>query len=204
MGFVDFLIFLFTSQESFDERYNQDYLRQKQEQQELAFAKANEPRNILAEKRSKYLEQGKQAYKNYEFSKAIAALEKAVETRYDDPETHFLLARIYALSEQAEPALEHLNVAVAFDLEQVERIRTEGDLAYLRIQPAYRTFEKNDFQLVQKLPIPKEDSLPLEDSHSLDLLEQLSKLEKLDRAESSPDVMFQQMEKQLKSRNEDE
>ena len=204
MGIVDFLIFLFTSRESFDERYNQEYLHQKRAQQELAFAKANEPRNILQEKRNQYLEQGKQAYKNYEFSKAIAALEKAAEIRYDDPETHFLLARIYSLSEQVEPALEHLNVAVAFGLEKVERIRTEGDLAFLRIQPAYRAFEQNDFQLVQELPSLAEDSLPLEDQRSTDLLEQLSRLEKADRVESDQGETFQQMEKQPKSRNEDE
>lgn len=202
MGVVDFLIFLFTSRESFDERYNQEYLQQKKYQQELAFAKANEPRSILQEKRGEYLEQAQKAYQNYEFNRAIKALEKAIEIKYDDSETHFWLARIYSLSERAQPALEHLNIAVAFGLEKEDRIRTEGDLAFLRIQPAYRTFEENNYQLEQKTPILDEETLDLEENHAPNLLDQLSRLEKeqLSKSEDLPEKMGQER----KSPNEDE
>jgi class 3 adenylate cyclase/TM2 domain-containing membrane protein YozV len=179
LGFVDFVIFLTSSRESFDEKYNQDALKQKkqqQRQQAMALAKAKEPKSRLQRQREKYLSAAKASVQNYEHDEAIPALLKAIEIKYDDPEAHFLLARSFSVTEEASKALEHLDIAVAFGLD-TDQIRTEGDLAFLRIQPEYIVFENNNFQLPKELPAPQEEILNLE-SGSSDLLDQLSRLEK--------------------------
>lgn len=196
LGFVDFLIFLSNSRYSFDERYNKDVIQQVQRQKE----KTNEPKNILQKQRAKLLEQAKVAYKNYEFDEAIEILVKAIEIKLDDPETHFFLARCYSVSENPTKAFEHLDLAVAFGFQDFDAIRTEGDLAFLRIQPEFTSFENNNFQFKKELPVPKEEYLDLEEPRSFDLLGQLSKLEKERQAGHLSEEEFKSREKQLKSR----
>ena len=204
LGFVDFLIFLTTSRANFDEKYNQEFLQQKQHQQEMATQKANDPRNILEKQRQQYLGQAQTAFRNYEFREAIKALIKAIEIKYDDAETHFFLARVYSLSEKGDKALEHLNIAVAFGFQEVDRIRTDGDLAFVRIQPEYLVFEKNNFQLTKELPIAKEDVLDLEETPSSNLLDQLAKLVKERQSGLLSEEEFKVKEQQLKARYVDE
>ncbi|HKK77031.1 MAG TPA: NINE protein [Saprospiraceae bacterium] len=201
LGVVDFLIFLSTSRARFDEKYNQEFIQQEQHQRKVARAKANDPRNLLSKQREKYLQQAQDAHKDYDYQKTIRALNKAIEIKYDDPETHFFLARVYSLAEQAPRALQHLDIAVAFGLE-VERIKTEGDLAFLRVQPEYLAFEQNNFHLPPEPVQVQEDYLDLQETNKPDLLGQLSRLEKeqLSKSEGLPEKMGQEQ----KSRNEDE
>ncbi|MCB0636242.1 MAG: NINE protein, partial [Lewinella sp.] len=144
LGFVDFLVFLSSSRASFDERYNSEVIEEEKHRQARARAKANEPRSILEKQRRQYLEQAQASYQNYEYEEAIEALLKAIEIKYDDPDTHFFLARCFSVTEEAAQALEHLDVAVAFGFRDFDRISTEGDLAFLRVQPAYRAFAQNN------------------------------------------------------------
>lgn len=199
LGVVDFLIFLSSSREHFDEKYNQVFIQQKKHQRKVAWAKANNPRNLLSKQREKYLQQAQQAHKDYDYQKAIRALNKAIEIKYDDPEAHFFIARIYSASEQASKALQHLDVAVAFGLE-VDRIRTEGDLAFLRIQPAYQAFEQNNFHLPKEPKRAQKDHLDLQETHPPDLLEQLSRLERERRAGHLSEEEFKAREQALKSK----
>ncbi len=175
LGFVDFLIFLAMSRDTFDEKYNKDVLLRKQHQQNIARAKANDPKRLLNKQRDEYVNKAQDAYQNYEYADAIKALLKAIEIKYDDPETHFFLARCYSVTEEAEKALNHLDMAVAFNLD-TERIKAEGDLAYLRVQPEYEVFEKNGYRLPRELPSPKDEVLELDDSMPADLLEHLALL----------------------------
>lgn len=204
LGFVDSLIFLSSSRASFDERYNPDLIQQQERQQARTRAKAHAPQIRLIQQRRKHLQQARAAYQNYEYQEAIAALTKAAEIKYDDPETHFFLARCYSVTEKADQALEHLDLAVAFGLQNVDRIRTEGDLAFLRVQPAYLAFEKNNFQRPKELPAPPADVLDLEDAKADDLLDQLSRLEQERRAGQLSEEEYQDQAQQLRARGRDE
>lgn len=204
LGFVDFLIFLTSSRANFDERYNKEMIQQEKRQRERAQTIANEPQSILQKQKSKYLQKAQAAYQNYEYEAAIEALVKAMEIQYDDPETHFFLARCFSVTEKAGKALEHLDVAVAFGFRNFDRIRTEGDLAFLRVQPAYRAFENNNFQLPKELPTPQEDILDLQNPRSSDLLDQLSRLEKERRAGHLSEEAYRERAQRLRSEGLDE
>ena len=102
-----------------------------------------------------------------------------MEIKYDDPKAHFLLARCYSILENADEAFAHLDVAVAFGLKDINRIKIHEDLAFLRIQPEYDDFVKNDFRLLEKLPTILKKEETARPSSDPDLLEQLNKLHKL-------------------------
>jgi class 3 adenylate cyclase len=204
LGFVDFLIFLSSSRANFDERYNKEVLTANQQQQQKARARASDPKAQLLKQRRKYLEEALAAHREYEYEEAIAATVKAIEIKYDDPKVHYFIARCYSLLEQADKALEHLDIAVALGFQPLERIRTEGDFAFLRIQPEYRTFEQNDFQLVRSDTAPQTETLDLQEPDAPDLLVQLSKLEKERLSGRLSQEEYQQREKELKARRIDE
>lgn len=199
LGFIDFLIFLSMSRDTFNERYNKEVFRQEQQQKEIARAKANDPKRLLNKQRKKYVDEAQAAYNDYDYTEAIEALLKAVEIKYDDPETHFFLARCYSVTEDAASALEHLDIAVAFGLPDPDRIKTEGDLAFLRIQPEYQVFEKNGFRLPKELPSPKVKDPELDESVPADLLDQLARLKKERLAGLLTEEEFKIREKQLRS-----
>jgi hypothetical protein len=106
-------------------------------------------------------------------------LKKAAEIKNDDPDIHFMLAQCYSLDEEAEKAILHLDAAVGFGLEDIEKINKHDDLAYLRMQPLFQSFKENDYRLPAEPLFPKAE--PAESSIDLepDLLEQLNKLQRL-------------------------
>ena len=105
---------------------------------------------------------------------------------------------------KSDKALEHLDLAVAFGFRDFDRIRTEGDLAFLRIQPEYTAFENNNFQRPKALPTPNEDVLDLQKPAFSDLLDQLARLEKERQAGLLSEEEYKDREKQLKSQRPDD
>lgn len=90
---------------------------------------------------------GVQKFKDYDYSGAIADFKKALEIEPRDVATHFNIACAYSISEQAELAFRHLDLAVQFGFNDFEKIREHDKLAYLRIQDEYEAFAKNGFRL---------------------------------------------------------
>jgi len=86
-------------------------------------------------------------FKDYDYEAAIEAFEKSIELNPRDVATHWNLACAYSLTEDVDKALYHIDRAVALGFTDFERIRTHDALAYVRIQPTYLEFEKNDFRL---------------------------------------------------------
>jgi class 3 adenylate cyclase len=200
LGFVDFLIFLTMSRNNFDEKYNKEVLHQTQHRENVARAKANDPKNLLNKQYKKYLAEAKEAYNDFEYDLSIKALLKAIEIKYDDPETHFFLAQCYSVTEKTERALHHLDIAVAFGLKDTQRIKTDGDLAYLRVQPEYEAFEQNGFQLPKELPSPQKEPTEPDESVPADLLDQLARLKKERDAGLLTEEEYVHREQQLKSK----
>lgn len=199
IGFIDFIAFLFMPQATFDAKYNQLAVEQEQAAIREKQAEARHPRQILQGQFEQYREKAMANYRNYDYDGAIGLLLKAIEIKYDDPEVHFLLACCYSVNEDAEKALSHLDVAVAFGLSDPGRIKAHGDLAYLRIQPAFEAFEQNGYRLAKELPPPSAEWLDPDDSGQPDLLEQLNQLQKQWRAGKLSDQEYRLRQEELKS-----
>jgi hypothetical protein len=93
-----------------------------------------------------------------------------------------------------------LDIAVAFGLKDTERIKTDGDLAYLRVQPEYEAFEQNGFQLPKELPSPQKEPTEPDESVPSDLLDQLARLKKERDAGLLTEEEYVHREQQLKSK----
>jgi TM2 domain-containing membrane protein YozV len=132
---------------------------------------------------SPYKASGIKKFKDYDYEGAIKDFSKVLEVNPRDIAIHFNIACAYSLTENAEKAFEHLDQAVSFGFSDFDRILNHDALAYIRVQDEFETFEKNKFQLTQRLEAPKETLLDTKKEQnpkiSGDLLEQLNKLGEL-------------------------
>ena len=132
---------------------------------------------------SPYKASGIKKFKDYDYVGAIKDFKKVLEVNPRDIAIHFNIACAYSLVENAEKAFEHLDKAVSFGFSDFDRILNHDALAYIRVQEEFETFEKNKFQLTQRLEAPKENLLDIKKEQnptiSGDLLEQLNKLGEL-------------------------
>jgi class 3 adenylate cyclase/TM2 domain-containing membrane protein YozV len=177
--FVEGIIFWAMSKEEFDEKYNAVEAKPTTVKDIAAnyAPKAEKPAHLARFEEFKLKAQ--QEYREYDLKEAISWLKKAAEIKNDDPDIHFMLAQCYSLDEEAEKAILHLDAAVGFGLEDIEKINKHDDLAYLRMQPLFQSFKENDYRLPAEPLFPKAE--PAESSIDLepDLLEQLNKLQRL-------------------------
>lgn len=199
IGFIDFIAFLTMPKATFDDKYNKAAVEETKAALEQQDAQARHPKQILKEQFEQYRQKGEEAYRDYDYEGAIEYLIKAIEIKYDDPEAHFLLACCYSVNEEVEKALSHLDVAVAFGLDDSERIRSHGDLSFLRVQPAFQAFQQNGFRLVKELPPAGSEWLDPDDSGEAGLLEQLNQLQRLWQSGELSDKEYQLRQEELKS-----
>jgi len=138
------------------------------------------------------IQSGKSHYDAFDFFEAIAQWEKALELSPDHVAVHFNLACAYSLTEQAQEGFAHLSQAVENGFSDMDKLKNQDALAFLRIQPEFEEFEKNNFrknkeQTAQEpinIPVteaPKEEKV-VENPSILsqpDLLQQLKELGEL-------------------------
>ncbi|MCO6477233.1 MAG: NINE protein [Phaeodactylibacter sp.] len=198
IGFIDFIAFTVMPRATFDEKYNSAAVEEERAIIKKQEAEARDPKRILKGQHEQYLEKARSAYNNYDYDVAIENLLKAIEIKYDDPEAHFLLACCYSINEEADRALSHLDVAVAFGLKDPERIRLHGDLSYLRIQPAFERFVQNGYRLTRELPPASTDWMDPDETETSDLLEQLNRLQKQWQSGKLSDEEYEQQQKELR------
>ncbi|MFC2106870.1 tetratricopeptide repeat protein [Bacteroidota bacterium] len=113
----------------------------------------------------KYFEKGK-------YEEAINKYLRVTELPGISPNTHFKLAKIYAIKENKELSIKHLNTAFEQGFKSYSRLQ-DGDFCYLRNQPEYKRFVENGYKLVTENNAKKTGSL-----EKMDALEKLSKLHK--------------------------
>ncbi len=201
IGFIDFIAFTVMPRATFDEKYNTAAVEAEKAIIRKQQAEASDPKHILKGQFEQYVEKGRRAYNNYDYDTAIENLLKAIEIKYDDPEAHFLLACCYSINEEAEKALSHLDVAVAFGLKNPERIKIHGDLSYLRIQPAFERFVQNGYRLTRELPPASTEWMDTDEPDATDLLEQLNRLQKQWQSGKLSDEEYEQRQKELRKGN---
>lgn len=169
ISFIDFIVFLAQSKESFDEKYNKKYL-EKQRKQAHAAQRQNKKQNkpiptryreidsansmFGDSKNKKSLKEIKDMksrairhFRAYEMKASKEIFEDILHYTPYDASVYFNLACIYSLSEDKDKAFEHLDKAVHYGMEDYARIDTHDALAYLRIQEEFSTFKKNNYKI---------------------------------------------------------
>ena len=196
LGVLDAVLLLMMSEEEFDYKYNRskdekyhrrDFSRRQRKYRRIELeekerrpepslrrrGRGHSERQLL-NKKNPYKSSGIRKFKEFDIDGAIADFLKGLEISPEDVSLHFNIACAYSLNEKAELAFKHISRAVNLGFNDFERIRTHDALAYVRIQPQWEEFERNNYQLTMKLDAPKENLL---DKNTL--LEQLNKLEEL-------------------------
>lgn len=179
IGVIEAFVFWSMSKEDFDRKYNMQLIAAQASVERTRQAIVEEPQNQRLIQFEQVRDRAIREFNKFDYKRAIESLRKAAELKNDDPMVHFLLACCYSVFEETEKSLLHLDTAVAFGWDDLPRIREQYELAHLRDQPVFKTFEKNEYRLPKELPAPAEDVLQLDSDLRPDLLEQLNKLKKL-------------------------
>ena len=207
LSFIDAVILFSMPRRDFDLKYNRAYVQATLAMDTQKFEKPKQKeqpqtppkKSVKEEEFDKLWNTALAEYREYDYDEAIAALQEAIELKSDDPEAHFLLACCHSINEDIGHALSHLETAVACGLKDQDRIQNHYDLAYLRMQPQFETFAKNNYRLLKELPEPIEDLLQSQNTVSPDLLEQLQKLVKLREEGQLTEIEYQSLVKKLNS-----
>ncbi len=192
VAFIDAISLFSMDQQRFDEKYNNPeqqfggrstdfdrrYRRAKtvdrhdrKRQQRTSRKKAKHSRQ------NPYKKRGLERFKDFDYAGAIEDFQKSIETDPKDVATHFNLACVYSLTENANLAFFHLDKAVEYGFKDFNKIKEHHALAFLRIQEDFDSFEQNGFRLQKTSaePAAEKDLLNTEP----DLLDQLNKLGEL-------------------------
>lgn len=206
IALIDAIAFFAMDKVEFDEKYNREMFHQRQNRYDKRTQDRRErweqrqqrremprqrpqappvrqrqrPNSAPKRRHNPFKSSGLEKYREYDYEGAIEDFEKALEINPKDIAVHFNLACSHSLMENADKAFYHLDKAVSYGFNDVQKIKEHDALAFLRIQDQFEQFEENNFQLTQQLEAPKEnllDSIP--NNTSNDLLEQLQRLGEL-------------------------
>ena len=164
LSFIHGFMLLNMSDHEFDRKYNRDFKtyhsdtldRRRQKQMKSYQEEYRRPARSGKKPELKPLsnsqtqvnflkKSGIQKYKNFDINEAIGDFSKALELAPYDPSLHFNLACSHSLNENSKLAFHHLEMAVRYGLNHMERILNHDDLAFVRIQPEFDTFKKSGF-----------------------------------------------------------
>ena len=153
VAFIDAILLYVMPKEDFDEKYNrkrpaaQNHLVRKREYVETA-RDSNNYQNLQYFKR-----RGIAAYRLHDFEEAIINFNRALDFQPDDPALHFNLACCHSNLEESEDAFFHLEKAIEFGFDDLDKIHEHKALAYVRSLEDFDFFVENDYRVVS-LPLP--------------------------------------------------
>ena len=188
VGFIDAILFMAMPKEDFDDKYNAKRRARFQQQYGYENQDSKKTRSVQRYRKatnpppksrpiSPFKKMGIEKFRDYDFEGAVIAFQKALDYHYDDPATHFNLACCYSIMEEADKSFQHLEKAVEFGFSDLKKIQSHDALAFLRSQPGFDDFVKNEYRQVAALPEPKSNMLDEEPKSATDdLLEQIIKL----------------------------
>ena len=196
LGFIDAILFLVMPQTEFDDKYNSPKSKSKPQRfasegyrgaRKSNVKNQNKPNTVVNDPHKRI---GIEKFRSFDYLGAIEAFQKSLQNNYESPSTHFNLACAYSMLELPKDSYFHLEKAVEFGFDAFEKIESHQALAYLRIQPDFNSFIKNNYKVPGALPMsasPMSDE-PVEklelkempkEEESLDLLDQLMQLGEL-------------------------
>jgi TM2 domain-containing membrane protein YozV len=163
LGLIDAFTFFSMDNKRFDIKYNREFLRvlPKKEVETAVRSKADE--------RNAFVKSGKAKFLSYDYDGAILDFTKALEVNPREIAAHFNMACAYSLNENVDKALFHLDKAVLYGFDDIEKLKTHDALAFLRVQPAFVTFAKNGFRLAGN----EIDEMPKKNAENIQKLEEL-------------------------------
>lgn len=162
-GLIEGLVLLFMSDAEFDKKYNRgiiaarrgplDVRREEQlkryhqlpGQKPVQSREKNQSAQAVV-KANALKTSGIKKYKDFDLEDAILDFQEGLTLMQNDPALHFNLACAYSLTEKKNLAYHHLALSVANGLNDVQRILTHEDLAFVRIQPEFDEFRKSGFK----------------------------------------------------------
>ncbi len=156
LGFIDAVLLFVMPVEEFDERYNRRALRAWRRSRRRERAGRNDyrsetypPRRSSHPQRRPYSHKrlGIELFRAQDLDGAADAFEKALDEDYQDPATHFNLACTYGLLQDADRTFFHLEKAVEFGFQNLEKIHRHNALSYVRTLPEFEDFVDNGYQL---------------------------------------------------------
>lgn len=213
LGFVDAILFFAMPREDFDRRYNKDrYWYGRHYQNTDRFPAPRRRRRVHQSEFEIIKRRGIQNFRDHCFEAAAEDFEQALSLDPENAAIHYNLAATYSMLEDEQLAFQHLEEAVEYGFDQVEKIHNHDALAFLRSRPAFQAFADNGYQLpVLGLEAPEEsEELELKATRpsrvakdaapppSDKLLEQIVELGKLrDRGILTDEEFAQQKEKLL-------
>jgi tetratricopeptide (TPR) repeat protein len=215
LGLVDAILFFVMPKEDFDRRYNKDKDRQwygRHYQNTDRFPAPGRRRRVHPSEFEIVKRRGIQNFRDYCFEAAAEDFEQALSLEPENAAIHYNLAATYSMLEDEQLAFQHLEEAVEYGFDQVEKIHNHDALAFLRSRPAFQAFADNGYRLpvlgleapeeseelelkaARPYPVAKDAAPPPSDK----LLEQIVELGKLrDRGILTDEEFAQQKEKLL-------
>lgn len=182
VGFVDAVLLFAMPQEEFDERYNTPLRRRIYKSREQAYQYRN--RRPSYKTQSHYpnpKKEGIRFFRAYNFEDARDAFLEALEQDPEDPAVHFNLACTYSMLEEADRTFFHIEEAIHFGFNDIDRIHEHEALAYIRSLPQFDQFVQNDYREIKQLQAqPNESVLDLNAKDPVNnLLQQIRQLAEL-------------------------
>lgn len=200
MGILDAIRIFNMSDYEFNSKYNKEYLKNgRYSPTEDKFPRDSQRRQMpdntfrIFPRKNPFKKSALEKFENFDFKGAIEDYKKALDISPDDAELHYQIAKAYSLTENKELAFRQLDTAIQYGLKSPERISTDTDLAFLRVQPEYEDFKSRGFRLSPKsLNSPKSDLLENDV-----LLAQIKKLKELKDKGILSDVDFETERKKI-------
>ncbi len=182
LGIIEAIKIFNMSDKEFNAKYNKGKVtgrsgakRGTREHRNVREVRRPKRRKSFFPKRNPFKKSALEKYEKYDFKGAISDFRKALDISPDDPELHFDIAKAYSLNENKDLAFRHLDTAVQYGLKDPNKIDKDEDLAYIRIQPEYESFKKNNYRIKLNSIGPAQDDI-LEDDVLLAQLKKLSEL----------------------------
>ncbi|MDX1667415.1 MAG: hypothetical protein R3350_09310, partial [Saprospiraceae bacterium] len=131
-----------------------------------------------------YKRYGIQQFRLGHYEDAADAFEFWLEEYPEDPSAHFNLACTLSIIGEHEDAFYHLEKAVNFGFDKLDKIHDHDALADLRRHSDFKSFVENGYQRTENISTQKvaEEDSPEEETielSSVDLLQQIEELGKL-------------------------
>jgi TM2 domain-containing membrane protein YozV len=170
LGIIEAVRIFNMSNREFDEKYNKAFVnykgsegRRREDFRNIRDSRPAQHRDSsfrIFPKRNPFKKSALEKYKVFDFKGAISDYTKALDITPDDPEIHFQIAKAYSLTENKEMAFRHLDTAKQCGLREMDRISSDPDLAFIRIQGEFAEFKANGYRLTLKaLNTEKKDIL---------------------------------------------
>lgn len=176
LGLIDAFTFFSMDNKSFDIKYNRDFLRvlpkkeyKNSEKRDAGSLNHNKKGKFSLDNGNVLVKTGKIKFLSYDYDGAILDFLKALEINPREVAAHFNIACAYSLNENIEKAFFHLDKAVLYGFDDLEKIKTHDALAFIRVQPEYMLFANHNFRLIGKSA--KDE--PLFKTENIEKLEQL-------------------------------